>query len=250
MSEISSKPVAFITGAAVGIGKRIAERLAQSGYDIALTYHSSPADDVVAAIEAAGSECMSMRVDVTDSAEVSSAVSATIDRFSRLDLVITNAGGLIARQLAGTMSDEHWHRVIDVNLSSTFYVVRAASEHLQSGGRIITMSSLAGQNGGGDGASAYAASKAGVVGLTRAYAKEFGPRGITVNTLSPGYIDDTPFHATFSSDAARQAMVAGSAMRRAGNPDDVAEAVLYLASEGASFVTGTVVDLNGGSYFA
>jgi 3-oxoacyl-[acyl-carrier protein] reductase len=177
-------------------------------------------------------------------------VSATIARFSRLDLVITNAGGLVARHPAGTMSDEHWHKVIDVNLSSTFYVVRAAAEHLKPGGRIVTMSSLAAQNGGGDGASAYAASKAGIVGLTRAYAKEFGPRGVTVNTLSPGYIDDTPFHATFSTDAAREGMIAGAAMRRAGNPDDVADAVLYLASEGASFVTGTVIDLNGGSYFS
>jgi 3-oxoacyl-[acyl-carrier protein] reductase len=250
MADSSSRPVAFITGAAVGIGKRIAERLAESGYDIALTYHSNAADDVVESIKKTGSDCLSIRVDVTDSAEVSSAVSATIARFSRLDLVITNAGGLVARHPAGTMSDEHWHKVIDVNLSSTFYVVRAAAEHLKPGGRIVTMSSLAAQNGGGDGASAYAASKAGIVGLTRAYAKEFGPRGVTVNTLSPGYIDDTPFHATFSTDAAREGMIAGAAMRRAGNPDDVADAVLYLASEGASFVTGTVIDLNGGSYFS
>jgi 3-oxoacyl-[acyl-carrier protein] reductase len=250
MSGISSRPVAFITGAAVGIGQRIAEKLAENGYDIALTYHSHPADGAVEFIERVGADCLSLQVDVTDSAEVNSAVSATIARFARLDLVVTNAGGLIARQPIETMSDEHWHKVIDVNLSSTFYVVRAAVPHLMPGGRIVTMSSLAAQNGGGGGASAYAASKAGVIGLTRAYAKEFGPRGITVNTLSPGYISETPFHASFSSDAARMSMVESSAMRRAGNPDDIADAVVYLASPGASFLTGTVVDLNGGSHFS
>ena len=250
MSKENGRPVALVTGAAVGIGRRVAEKLAESGYDVALTYRHHPADEVVAAVEAAGGVCLSYMTDATDSAQVSEAVGTVIETFGRIDLLVTNVGGLIARHGVGVMTDEHWHAVIDVNLSSTFYFVRAVVEHLRPGGRIVTMSSLAGQNGGGEGASAYAASKAGVIGFTRALAKELGPKGITVNTLAPGYIDDTPFHATFSSDEARAGMVAGSAVRRAGVPDDVADAVLYLASEGASFITGTVVDLNGGAYFS
>ncbi len=249
MTNESNRPLALITGAAVGIGKKIAEKFAESGYDIALTYLNHEADDVIESVKSFGVNCYSARVDATDTAAINVAVSDIIKEFGRLDVLVTNVGGLIARQPMMTMTDEHWHKVVDVNLSSTFYFIRAAAPHMQSGGRIVTLSSLAGQNGGGDGASAYAASKAGVIGLTKALARELGPRGITVNTLTPGFIDDTPFHATFSSDEAKEAMVNATAVKRAGIPEDVANAALYLASPGASFVTGIAIDLNGGAYY-
>jgi len=250
MTERDGRRVALITGAAVGIGRSIAETFAENGYDIALTYHSHSGDEVSAEVRRAGAASVAMQVDATDPAQVTDAVAATLLELGRIDVVITNAGGLVSRQGVGEMSTEHWHTVIDVNLSSTFYFVREAQAHLPKGGRIITMSSLAGENGGGEGGSAYAASKAGVIGLTRALAKELGPRGITVNTLAPGFIDKTPFHATFSTEEGKKAMAAGAAVRRPGVPADVAAAALFLASEQASFITGAVIDLNGGAYFS
>ena len=162
---------------------------------------------------------------------------------------MNNAGGLLARVAIAEMTDEHWHRVLELNLSGAFYCTRAAAAHLGPGGRIVNLSSLAAENGGGPGATAYAAAKAGLVGFTRAAAKELGGRGITVNAIAPGFIDETPFHATFSSADAQQAMIAQAAVGRAGSPADVAALVSYLASPEAGFVTGTVIDVNGGSYY-
>ena len=162
---------------------------------------------------------------------------------------MNNAGGLVARVRIDEMSDDHWDRVLALNLSSAFYCTRAAAPHLGPGGRIVNVSSQAGQGGGGPGASAYAAAKAGLIGFTRASAKELGGRGITVNAIAPGFIGDTPFHATFSTPEAQQAMAAQAALGRAGVPDDVAAVVAFLASPGSGYITGTVSDVNGGSYF-
>jgi 3-oxoacyl-[acyl-carrier protein] reductase len=139
--------------------------------------------------------------------------------------------------------------VLALNLTSVFYCTRAAAAHMVEGGRIVNLSSQAAQGGGGPGASAYAAAKAGLIGFTRAMAKELGPRGITVNAIAPGFIDDTPFHATFSTPEAQASMVAAAAVGRAGTPADVAAAVAYLVSPEAGFVSGAVLDLNGASYF-
>jgi 3-oxoacyl-[acyl-carrier protein] reductase len=139
--------------------------------------------------------------------------------------------------------------VLDLNLASAFYCTRAAAPHLGRGGRIVNVSSQAAENGGGPGASAYAAAKAGLIGFTRAAAKELGGRGVTVNAVAPGFITDTPFHATFSSMESQRSMVAQAAVARAGEPADVAAVVAFLASPEAGYVTGTVTDINGGSYF-
>jgi 3-oxoacyl-[acyl-carrier protein] reductase len=241
--------VALVTGGALGIGRAIALRLAADGASIAIGYHRQAADEVVAEIEALGGVACAVDLDVTDRARVDAAVAEVVARLGRLDILVNNAGGLLARIPIGEMGDDHWHRVLELNLTGTFYCTRAAAPYLGPGGRIVNVSSTAAENGGGPGAAAYATAKAGLIGFTRAAAKEFGGKGITVNAVAPGFIGDTPFHATFSSEEAQRAMVAQTAVGRAGDPMDVAAVVAFLASPESGYVTGTVTDINGGSYF-
>jgi 3-oxoacyl-[acyl-carrier protein] reductase len=252
MDEQQQRPqrVALVTGGAVGLGRAIALRLAADGAAVAIAYHSQPADDVVAQIEAEGGVAIGLPVDVTDRAQVDRAVEETVRHLGRLDILVNNAGGLLARVAIEDMTDEHWQRILALNLTSAFYCSRAAIPYLGQGGRIINVSSLAAKNGGGQGAAAYAAAKAGLIGFTRASAKELGVRGVTVNAIAPGFIGDTPFHTTFSSMDAQRAMIAQAAVGRAGDPGDIAALVAYLASPDSGFVTGTVTDINGGSYFS
>jgi 3-oxoacyl-[acyl-carrier protein] reductase len=148
------------------------------------------------------------------------------------------------------MSDDHYAKVVDVNLGATFRTTRAAIPHLVESDRprIVAVSSLAAHNGGGPGSVVYAASKAAVRGFVKGLAKELGPQGVTVNAVAPGYIADTAFHGTFSTDEAQQKMVAGTPIGRAGTVEDVASAVQYLASREASYITGTTLDIDGGTW--
>jgi len=241
--------VALVTGGAVGLGRSIASRLAAAGAAVVVGYHSESADAAVAEIAASGGVAVGIRMDVTDPPQIEDAVQDILERFGRIDTLVNNAGGLVARVTVGEMSDDHWRTVIDLNLTSAFYCTRAVAPHLGAGGRIINISSLAAENGGGPGGAAYAAAKAGMIGLTRACAKELGGRGITVNAVAPGFIGDTPFHAKFSTIESQRSMIEQAAARRAGTPDDVSAMVAYLASADAGFVTGAVFDINGGSYF-
>ena len=241
--------VALVTGGALGLGRAIAVRLAADGVAVAIGYHSHPGDEAVAEIVAGGGEALGVRLDVTDRHGVDEAVAEVVTGLGRLDILVNNAGGLLARVSIEDMSDDHWHRVLELNLTSALYCTRAAAPHLGRGGRIVNVSSMAAQNGGGPGATAYAAAKAGLIGFTRAAAKELGGKGVTVNAVTPGFIGQTPFHATFSSVEAQRAMVAQAAVGRAGEPADIAAIVAYLASPDSGYMTGTVSDVNGGSYF-
>ena len=162
---------------------------------------------------------------------------------------MNNAGGMIKRAPLPELDADLWRQVMAVNLDSAYYVTRAVQPFLSDGrGRIVNVASLAGHNGGGPGATAYATSKAAIFGLTKGLARELAPQGITVNALAPGFIDDTPFHETFTADEARKQIVAGIPVGRPGVPADCASAVLWLAGDGAGFVTGTIIDINGGVY--
>jgi 3-oxoacyl-[acyl-carrier protein] reductase len=243
---------ALVTGGAVGIGLGICAGLARSGADVAFTYHRHGHDEASVAIEAAGRSSHPLSVDVTAPSEVNRMVDrATVALGGRINILVNNAGGLIDRVSVAEMSDEHWRRVIDVNLSSAFYCSRAAIPVLPDGhGRIVNVSSLAAFDGGGPGAAAYAAAKAGMVALTRGLAKELAARAITVNAVAPGLILATPFHDTFSTPEMKEAAVERTPLHRGGTVNDVAGAVVYLASDAASFVTGEVIHVNGGLWFA
>lgn len=251
MSEIDlTGKTALVTGGAIGIGRGIALALARAGADVALTYRDHDGPAVATQITGLGRRATAFPLDATDSAAVTEVVDAAAREFGgHLDICVNNAGGLIGRVPLADMSDEHWHRVLDVNLTSAFSCVRSALPYMGDGGRIVNISSLAARNGGGEGSGAYAAAKAGMHGLTRALAKELGPRGISVNAIAPGLILDTPFHETFTPPEGQQATIASTPLRRAGYPADVAGAVLYLASDLGGFNTGTVLDLNGGTNF-
>ena len=162
---------------------------------------------------------------------------------------MNNAGHLVKRSTIADMDDALWHQIIDVNLSSAFYCIRAVLPLCRAGGSIVNMASLAARNGGGNGAAVYAASKAAVIGLTRGMAKELAPRQYHVNVLAPGFIIDTPFHETFTGVEKYDSIVAGIPLQRAGVPDDVAHAVLYFVSDLGSWVTGQLAEINGGAWF-
>jgi 3-oxoacyl-[acyl-carrier protein] reductase len=245
---------ALVTGAGHGIGAAIAIALADAGADVVVHYgHSeSAAREVVARIESAGRKSIAVGADVTVGPEVDRLVDEAVGFLGGLEILVCNAGHLVGRVAVADMSDEHFARVLEVNLTSTLRTCRAALPYLRAAGqlgRVLTMSSLAAHNGGGPGAVAYAAAKAGVLGLTRGLAKELAADGVTVNALAPGFIGGTAFHDTFTAPEAQRAIVGGVPLRRAGRPDEVGATAVWLASEAAGYITGSCVDIDGGAWF-
>ncbi|MBI4786281.1 MAG: SDR family oxidoreductase [Chloroflexi bacterium] len=250
--EINLKgKTAVVTGGNVGIGRAISLALARAGADVAITYYDHD-EEAANTIRAMGCNCPYLRLDATDSAQVNQVFRQAAEELGgHIDILVNNAGHLVGRVSVAEMSDEHWQRVIAVNLTTAFYCSRAVIPFMRTGwGRIVNMSSLAARDGGGAGAVAYSAAKAGVAAFTRGLAKELAPRGITVNALAPGLIQGTPFHNTFTPPEVQQAIVSKIPLGRGGTPEDVAGAVLYLVSELASFVTGEIIEINGGVWFA
>ncbi|WFE19611.1 SDR family oxidoreductase [Solwaraspora sp. WMMD937] len=245
---------ALVTGAGHGIGAAIAVALARAGADVAVHHgHSAgPAAEVASAIETLGRKTVVRQADLTRTSEVADLVGEATSFLGGLEILVCNAGGMVGRSPVAEMTDEHYAQVVDLNLGATFRTVRAAIPHLRAAGtagRVITMSSLAAHNGGGAGSAVYAAAKAGVRGLTKGLAKELATTGTTVNAVAPGFIGGTAFHETFTPAQTQETIIAGVPLGRGGRSEDVAGAVVWLASEAASYVTGATIDIDGGAWF-
>jgi 3-oxoacyl-[acyl-carrier protein] reductase len=237
---------ALVTGGSQGIGETIARRLGAAGATVLVAARSEEkAAAVAASIVAAGGAAEAVRLDVADPASVSAVFRGIVERHGKLDVLVNNAGitddGLLLR-----MSKESWDRVLATDLTGVFLVTQEAVKLMMKkrvAGRVVTVSSVVGLMGNA-GQANYAAAKAGVVGFTMSLAREIGSRGITVNVVAPGYVE-TPMTAALS-EAQREALAGKIVLGRLGTGEDVAGAVLYLASDLASYVTGTVLNVSGG----
>lgn len=238
--------VALVTGGSRGIGRAICLELARQGAAVAVNYagNQQAALETVEACRALGAEAEAFQADVADPAACEELVKAVKDRFGKLDILVNNAG--ITRDgLLMTAKEEDLDRVLDTNLKGAYFCMKAASKVMmrQRYGRIISMSSVVGLRGN-PGQTNYAASKAGIIGLTKAAAKELASRGITVNAVAPGFID-TDMTAAMP-EKAREAMQATIPMGRPGAPEDVAKAVAFFAQPDSAYITGQVLCVDGG----
>jgi 3-oxoacyl-[acyl-carrier protein] reductase len=237
--------VALVTGGSRGIGRAISLALAAHGAKVAINYASNAAaaDETVQAAGGAGA-AIAVAGDVADAATAGRLVEATIAAFGRIDILVNNAG-VTADDLILRMSEAEWDKVIDTNLKGTFYVTKAAVRPMvrQRWGRIISVSSVAGLVGNA-GQANYSAAKAGMIGFTKAIAKEVASRNITANVIAPGFID-TEMTASLT-DAQREEIMRMVAAGRTGKPEDVAPAAVFLASDEASYISGHVLTVDGG----
>ncbi|MGH6615401.1 SDR family NAD(P)-dependent oxidoreductase [Sphingomonas sp.] len=244
--------IAIVTGGGRDIGKSISLRLASEGAAVVINYRSdeAAARATAEAITAAGGTALVQRADVTDADQVAALVAATTGAFgSHIDYLVNCAGGMVARKTLAEMDAAFFDEVMGLNFRSAFLVTKAVLPHLGRGSAIVNLASLAGRDGGGPGASVYAAAKGALMTITRGWAKELGPQGIRVNALCPGLIG-TSFHDIFSKPEGRAAVAGNTPLRREGHPDEVAAAVAYLLSEDAAFLTGVNLDINGGLFFS
>jgi 3-oxoacyl-[acyl-carrier protein] reductase len=251
MRADSNGTVAIVTGGARDIGAAVVRALARSGASVVVNYASSAerASALVEDVVAAGGRAVAVRADVTRADEVRRLVDETRAAFGgRVDVLVNNAGGIVRRTKLEDMDTAFWDGVFALNARSTFLVTQAVVPLMTDGGAIVNVASLAARDGGGGGAIAYAASKGAVLTMTRGLAKELGAKGIRVNCVSPGMIDTT-FHDVHTPPAAREATVARTLIGREGTADDVANAVLFLASDASAYITGESVEINGGLNF-
>ncbi len=245
MNKLTGK-VALVTGASRGIGAAIAKRLASEGATVVINYQSSAeaAQQVAADIIAAGGQALAVQADVSKLDQATEMIKGVQKQFGRLDILVNNAG-TTRDNVIMMMKEEDWDLVIDTNLKSAWNCCKAASRIMlrQSSGRIINITSVAGIAGNG-GQSNYSASKAGMIGLTKALAKEIGPRNVTVNAVAPGFVPTDLTQALI--EQMKDAILEHTSLRRLGTVEDVANVAAFLASDDASFVTGQVIAVDGG----
>lgn len=238
--------VALVTGASRGIGRAVAQRLARMGYAVAVCYHAQAdrAQELVEMLHDEGAMAAAFQCDVSDSAAVEAMVNAVVEQLGEISVLINNAG-IAQQKLFTDLSDMEWHRMIDVHLTGTFHTCRAVLPAMlrRHDGVIINISSMWGQIGGSCEVH-YSAAKAGVIGLTKALAKEVGPSGVRVNCVAPGVIQ-TDMMKDFDEETL-QSLAEDTPLMRLGIPSDIANAVAFLASDEASFITGQIIAPNGG----
>jgi 3-oxoacyl-[acyl-carrier protein] reductase len=239
--------VAFITGASRGIGRATTLALCRAGFTVVIASPEADNNEEVAAmVRACGAETMTLNLDVSSLESVKEGVAATLKEFSRIDVLVNNAG-ITRDALAMRMKPEDWQLVLNVNLTGAFYVTQQILPTMvkERWGRIINIASVVGQSGN-PGQANYVASKAGIIGLTKCLAQEVASRNITVNAVAPGFIE-TDMTARLPPEV-REKMLATIPLKRYGKPEDIAAVVKFLASEEAAYITGQVIGVNGGMY--
>lgn len=244
--------VAVVTGGARDIGKAISKGLAAEGAKVVVNYNSSAtaANETVSEISSAGGEAIAVQADVSTMEgllHLRDQVSATFGE--KVDILVNNAGGLFARKTLQELDEAFYDLVMNVNFKGTVFAMQVFEPMMGKGASIVNLSSQAARDGGGGGSSLYAASKGAVTTFTRSMSKELGPKGIRVNAVCPGLIG-TKFHDDFTKDEIREAVAGKTPLRREGAAEEVADLVIYLASDKSSFINGVNYDINGGLAFS
>jgi 3-oxoacyl-[acyl-carrier protein] reductase len=255
MSKLLGKR-AFVTAGAQGIGRAISEHLLHAGCEVFVHFRSSAnsAEMIARTAREIGRRFASGMADLTEAEECDRITAEAAEFLGGIDILINNAGSMLARRSLIESSDNLWAETMSLNLGSVRRVTRAALPHLaaaaqtRGGASIVNLSSLAGRNGGGPGSLAYATAKGALLTLTRGLARELGPEGIRVNALAPGLILGSSFHAKHTPADAQQNIIAGIPLGRPGNVDDVARAAVFLAGEFDGFINGATLDINGGVF--
>jgi 3-oxoacyl-[acyl-carrier protein] reductase len=242
--------VALVTGAGGGIGRAAALELADRGADVAVHYfkNAAGAADTAREAETRGRRAAVFTGDLARRDDAIALAAAVMARFGRIDVLVNNAGDLVARKPLLEMTEALWRQVLDLNLSSALFVTQAVVPGMVERGRgtIVNVTSLAAHNGGGPGALAYAAAKGGLISLSKAMAKELAPRGVRVNCVSPGLIGETPFHGRFTPPDAFAAAAKTVPLGRAGTAEEVGRVIAFLAGPDSAYLVGETVEVNGG----
>src|SRR5580698_7949009 len=241
--------VALITGGSSGIGAATAVLFAELGAAVAIGYHGNEAGakKVHQEIEKAGGKATAIRADVRRSEEIHKLIEAVTKELGPIDILVNNAGSLVERQRILEVTEERWNDIMSLNLTSAMLCSQAVAASMveRKGGAIINIVSIAGRNGGGPGAGAYATAKGGLITFTKSLARELAPHGVRVNAVSPGVIA-TPFHEVFSTPEMIKNFVAGIPMGRTGTSEECATVIAFLASNAAAYVAGETIEVNGG----
>ena len=245
MIDLSGKS-AVVTGGSRGLGRAIALRLARQGADVAFSYRGNEvaADETASGIEEAGREALAVQADVTDPPAAEALVKAALEAFGKVDILVNNAG-ITRDDLIMRMSLDAWREVLETNLFGAFYTIKAATRPMLKarGGRIVNITSVSGQ-AGQTGQANYSAAKAGLIGLTKATARELASRGITCNAVAPGFVLTELTQGL--PDALKAELTARTPLGRFGTAEEIADAVAFLASDEAAFITGQVLAVDGG----
>lgn len=253
MGQLKGKR-ALVTGAEQGIGYATAEKLIEAGCDIALHYFMGDEGPKKLAelAKSRGQRVACFHADLTQEEAAKMCVAEAVSFLGGLDVLVNNVGGLVARKALAEVDMKFWQTVVDINLTTMILVTRECGPALWKSGSasVVNLASLAGRKGGHAGSLVYSMTKGAVLTFTRSLAAEWGPKGVRVNAVAPGLILGTRFHNTHTTSESANETIAGIPLGRAGAPEDVARAVVYLASEYDGFITGATLDINGGVYAA
>lgn len=243
--------IALVTGGARDIGRAVSLTLAKEGASVVINYYDNEeqAKETLQMINDIGGKAIIVQGDMTKWDSVQNLSAKAVEAYGKIDILVNVAGGLMGRHLITEMQEEFWDLVMNLNLKSVYYVCKAVIPNMNDGGAIVNFTSQAARDGGGFGAIAYATAKGGVLTFTRGLAKELGPKRIRVNAVSPGMINTT-FHDQFTKPEIREKVAASTPLGREGKAQEVADLVLFLASDSSSFINGESVEINGGIFFS